>query len=392
MRIGGLSRWESSLRLCIIGNEENRRVRDFQAAAMELGLPKPPCVSWLTIIDGDNSTLSRLATQFDLIRLESPGENEEVHRRLVSLGSGSDAVTLHGELAHLEAWHLGFSKLLDDVAMLPLSFQNSPANVLAMFDKWRSHLRFQTANLGRPKTELVPTDPSLFREFRQRFESRAGGHQGRSSGRVFLKPRYSSSASGICAYRWFGDQEQLIAPIEIDRSTVRPKLFNSLRIRKFTDLADINLILDRLLPEGMICEQWIGKARLPDGAFDLRILVIDGVARHLVVRQSSHPMTNLHLGNRRGSIDEVVSAFGESTIEAARQTAVNAASCFQDSLYVGVDVIIDQRGRCFVCEANAFGDLLPGLRHDGETTYEAILRASLKRFEERTQTERMVVS
>ena len=196
------------------------------------------------------------------------------------------------------------------------------------------------------------------------------------AGRLFLKPRYSSSASGVCAYRWSGDREQLIAPIEIDRGPRGTTLYNSLRVRRFTSIADIDSILASLLPQDMICEQWIRKAKLPDGRIDLRIVVVGGESCHCVVRQSKHPMTNLHLGNQRGDIEQVVDQFGKDVLSSCRRLAEQAAACFSASLYAGVDIMIDARGVPYVCEINAFGDLLPNVLHRGESTYESILRAS----------------
>ena len=55
--------------------------------------------------------------------------------------------------------------------------------------------------------------------------------------------------------------------------------------------------------------------------------------------------------------------------------AERAAACFPDALYAGVDILLSNRKRPLVGEINAFGDLLPNLRHRGDTAYEAIARA-----------------
>jgi glutathione synthase/RimK-type ligase-like ATP-grasp enzyme len=60
--------------------------------------------------------------------------------------------------------------------------------------------------------------------------------------------------------------------------------------------------------------------------------------------------------------------------------AEKAASCFPDSLYAGVDVLIDSRQRPLVGEINAFGDLLPRLTHRGDSAYSAIAKACRARF------------
>jgi hypothetical protein len=130
------------------------------------------------------------------------------------------------------------------------------------------------------------------------------------------------------------------------------------------------------LPQGMIMEQWVPKLTLPGGAVDLRVLVIAGEPRHRVVRQSRHPMTNLHLGNQRGDTAALRACLGSQKFEAALELAVRAAACFPESRYAGVDVLIDTRHRALVGEINAFGDLLPRLVDRGESAYTAIAKAS----------------
>jgi hypothetical protein len=196
------------------------------------------------------------------------------------------------------------------------------------------------------------------------------------NGRLFLKPLHGSSASGVCALRWTPGRQQLMAPLRIRSGRGQAILVNSLDVRTYTTLADIELILGLLLPQGMINEQWIPKISLPGGAVDLRVLVIAGEARHWVVRQSRHPMTNLHLGNQRGSGTALRELIGAAKLEAAFRLAEKAAACFPESLYAGVDILIDSRHRALVGEINAFGDLLPGLTHRGESAYTAIAKSA----------------
>jgi hypothetical protein len=234
-----------------------------------------------------------------------------------------------------------------------------------MFDKWACHQRFLEHKVARPASELAPAD---FPTLRARMRSQG-------SGRLFLKPLHGSSASGVCALRWTPHHQQLIAPLRIQSKHGQPILVNSLKVRTYDTLADLELVLGLLLPQGMILEQWIPKLTLPGGAIDLRVLVIAGEARHWVVRQSRHPMTNLHLGNQRGDAAALRALIGPAKLEAAFRLAERAAACFPDSLYAGVDILIDSRHRALVGEINAFGDLLPRLVHRGESAYAAIAKA-----------------
>ena len=303
----------------------------------------------------------------DWVRIESPGENANVHRRLLEIGGFHQAVE-YGELVGLQANFVGFESIMKWLGQRNWNFQNHPLEMLGMFDKWDSNQRFQAESLNRPKTILAPeTYIELVRAINACFPK----------GRVFLKPRYSSSSSGVCAFHCTPRRQLLIAPIEIEYNSDSFRLFNSLRVRTYSEPETIEAVLNRLLPEHYICEAWIPKARSESGRVDLRILVIDGDARHWVVRESDSPMTNLHLGNRRGCRESFARNFGPQ-LSAALDLAAAAGQCFPKCHYAGVDIVIDRMGKAYVCEINACGDLLPGILDRGETTYEACLRSLLQ--------------
>lgn len=327
--------------LALIGNPENRRIQDYKDTLRRLGQAEPLCYAYEDLLCKPQPIAAAK------VRLDSPGENARVAQLLIERGGGPADVQLeHGEIAYLQEYHRGFCGFLKTITGRCL---NSPAEIASMFDKWECHQRFQRAGLARPSSQLA--SPEMLKA---------------RSGRLFLKPLHGSSASGVCALRWTQARRQLIAPLRIHGS----KLFNSLKVRTYTVSAEIDFILNQLLPQGMIAEEWIPKLSLPGGLSDLRILVVAGRARHRVLRQSFSPMTNLHLGNRRGDPDQV-------DLEPALELAEKAAACFPGALYAGVDILLDYKGRPLVGEINAFGDLLPNLSHEGESAYEAIIRSSL---------------
>jgi len=361
---GVLSPWVSDPRLGLIGNPENRRIHDFQDAVEELGWPRPACLAYEDLLR-DPATLERLDA--DVLRIDSPGENERVGEALIALGGGPSEPHLEfGEIGYLKEYHRGFCEVLGWIEHRDIPCLNSPRDIGVMFDKWACHQRFVEHRIARPPSELAPADFSTVL-----VRMRAQG-----SGQLFLKPLHGSSASGVCALRWTRHHQQLITPLRIQSKLGQPILINSLKICAYTTLADVELILGILLPQGMILEQWIPKLTLSGGAVDLRVLVIAGEARHWVIRQSRHPMTNLHLGNQRGDGAALRELIGRAKLEAAFELAEKAAACFPDSLYAGVDILIDSRHRPLVGEINAFGDLLPRLAHRGESAYTAIAKAS----------------
>jgi hypothetical protein len=128
-----------------------------------------------------------------------------------------------------------------------------------------------------------------------------------------------------------------------------------------------------------IVEQWIPKASFQGSAFDFRIVVINGRARHTVARTSKSPITNLHLGNARGNLADIIAYIGTANFEAAKKAAEQVTISFPDCLYMGVDVLISSNLKQIkVLEVNAFGDLLPSLMDEGESVYEAEINESDK--------------
>ncbi len=337
------------IQLGLVGNLENRRIRDFCNSWQALGQPRP------TLIDYQH--LPQSAPRVDVLRIDSPGESAALAAELIAIGGGPKAAKLeHGEVAYLREFHLGYCAQLQRINDWGLPTFSAPAEIATMFDKWQCHQRFLGAGLSRPPSSLAPLSCAEWQKQRA------------DHGRVFLKPLHGSSSSGVCALRWTSSKQQLQSPIRIAGG----QLFNSLRVQKYETWPEIEFILTRLLPQGMVAESWIPKLTQPGGAMDVRVLVIAGEARHYVVRQSHSPMTNLHLGNRRAN-----SCGLDVPLELAFRLAEKAAACFPQSLYAGVDVLLDLRGQPFIGEINAFGDLLPGLIHRGEDPYSAIANAYL---------------
>jgi hypothetical protein len=166
------------------------------------------------------------------------------------------------------------------------------------------------------------------------------------------------------------------------------RMFNSLTVRRYEREADIAAVVDALAPDGLHLERWLPKASQRGRAADLRVVVVAGRATHAVVRTSTSPLTNLHLGGTRGDLDAVRDAVGTAGGRWPDVLAVceRAAACFPRTLCVGVDLLPAVGWRRFaVGEVNAFGDLLPrltglpGSGAEGLDTYAAQVAAVLRR-------------
>jgi glutathione synthase/RimK-type ligase-like ATP-grasp enzyme len=321
-----------------------------------------------------------------VVRLESPGRDFEVEKALLAAGAdepdaegpariGREAAGRlafdKGRIWYPRQWYLGFRALLRRIdAQLsrcpPCVRMSRPADAEVLFDKVRCQDRFAQAGIPVPRG-LGPV--RSFEELRWRMRE-AGCRS------AFVKLAHGSSASGVVAYRTAGARQEALTTVEMVRQDGELRLYNSRRIRCYSQPAEVAALVDALAREGVQAEEWLPKAGLGDQVFDLRVVVIAGKVRHVVVRMSHSPMTNLHLLNRRGEWPAVAARMGPEAWQAARRTCERAAAVFPDSLHLGVDLLLapDWR-RHAVLEANAFGDLLPGVLSEGMDTYEAEIRA-----------------
>jgi glutathione synthase/RimK-type ligase-like ATP-grasp enzyme len=274
----------------------------------------------------------------------------------------------HGRIRLLRQWYLGFRALLDAWGSLLDGFPgvvalNSPAAIALMFDKVACQGRLREGGVAVPRSLPGITGYAALRE------RLAGG-----AGRVFVKPAHGSSASGVVAYRAGRGREEAITSVELVREGGEVKLYNSLKVRRYAEARDIAFMLDYILGEGAIVEEWIPKAALGGLTFDVRVVVVGGQARHVLPRLGPGPLTNLHLGNRRGEAAALAQLLGPERYAQLLRTATAAVRAIPGTFYAGVDLLIPAGlGTPRVLEVNAFGDLLPNLLHAGEDTYTAEL-------------------
>ena len=374
-------------RVVLIGVPNSRRTELFQAALARAGAPAALVVSYTDLLGG-RAFLPDLVRPGTLVRIDSPGKDFETE--LALLEAGADAEDEEGRYARaaretLDAlefergrihwprqWYLGFRQALRLLEKQLFSSQahylmNSPAEIALMFDKPACHRRLCESGVPVPKCLGIV---GSFDELRE-----AMREQG--CGRVFVKLAHGSSASGVVAYQTDGVRQRATTTVEVVRRGGETILYNSRRIRVHRDAREIAVLVDELCRHRAHVERWFPKAGIEGRTFDLRVVVIAGKARHTVVRLSRHPLTNLHLLNARSSPERVASRMGEAGWADCLHTCERVLKvAFPRSLYAGIDLAVapNFRGRS-VLEVNAFGDLLPGVLHEGLDTYEAELTA-----------------
>jgi len=386
------------MRFVIIGIPGHRRIELFQAALTGLHLPPAQVISYADLIAGQVK-LAEVVRANDVVRIESSGQDWEVERAILQLGAqqiDEEATALHpphgraalslAELNHLafdqgriwpqRQWYLGYRAVLADIERQlldcpPHRLMNHPSDIATLFDKRACH-RHCLAH-------QIPVPPALppihsYAELMATLQDR--GWQS-----VFIKPAHGSSASGVLAYQFSNSERnkhRAVTTVEWVMNQGHVCLYNSLRPRRLHSQAEIAALIDLLCQQRVHVERWIPKAGIDGHAFDLRVLVIDGQAKHTVVRMSRNPMTNLHLGNARGNLERVRSRMSEAAWHAALHTCERVAASFPRSLYVAIDLLITTDfKRHLVLEANAFGDLLPRLLFDGQDTYASEIGAMM---------------
>jgi hypothetical protein len=182
---------------------------------------------------------------------------------------------------------------------------------------------------------------------------------------------------GAVALEWRGDLVRAITTVDVTWQAGRPRLFVSKRPRVLQREFEIAWLIDTLAMEEIVIEDGLPKARWQGKPFDLRIVTIGGQARHVVGRANGSPFTNLNLDAARMTQDDVERQLGDGWVE-AKSLAERAAAQIQGAWSLGMDILMKPNRRLgVVLEANAFGDYLPGLLCNGETTYETELREFL---------------
>ncbi|AFY50988.1 hypothetical protein Nos7524_5265 [Nostoc sp. PCC 7524] len=368
----------------IIANLENRRVGFIQQALAHCDLTPATVVSYADLIAG-RETLEKFKAPNTIIRFESPEKNFEVEKAIIAVGAevsdtgnqqfisakaAADLVFDKGRILYPRQWYLGWRYLLNQWGKQLLSpVINHPHDISVMFDKPLCSDRFSRHHIPIPRSLGVIHNYEHLREQMQ--------IQG--CDRVFIKLSHGSAASGVIAYRANSHRESAITTVERVRQDGQTRLYNSRKIRHYTDHEEITDIINILTAEGVQVEAWLPKAQIQGHPFDVRVVVINVEAQHIVVRLGKSPMTNLHLGNERGNTEDFLAKIGYENWEKMKQTCEAAAALFPNSLYCGIDLLIfpDFR-RHAILEINAFGDLLPGIFWKGLDTYTSEVKAVLK--------------
>jgi hypothetical protein len=325
--------------------------------------PEVELVPWADVVPRDGA-LDGLPA-FDrpaVVRLESPGKDDAVFRLLLEAGARDDPAepprdwraleTPKGLLLRPGLWYRGFRRVLRGLrrafdARPHLAPTACPLAVAEMFDKTATSERLRAAGVPVPDWLADPRDV---------FAALAGPPGGKRSWRTaYLKLNTGSSATGVIALRPDGNRAHGTTTL----AEIGGRFFNSRRLVHLTD-APLERAAEFLLAEGAFAQEGVPMARLDGQNFDVRVVCVYGRPAATIFRLSPGPMTNLHLGGRRGDFGRCRALVPTRDWLDAFDHCAEAAGSF-DSAVAGVDLVFERGfGRHYVLEVNAFGDFFPG--------------------------------
>ncbi len=346
----------------------------FQAALAAQRLPPARVISWLDLAEpGAPARVLRDVPDDAIFRIDSMGEDDAVERAMLRRGeatakqmgatwiSAAQLAAQPYELGRIvcpRQIHCGFLAVLAEIETSSKPgwvVVQPPIAIRSLFDKRITSQQWTRLGIPVPDALWGIETPA---ELRARM--REAGWPA-----VYVKMSASSSASCLAVFTHTTDGEHAITTVE-DTGRAR---YNTRKLQRVTTRRGLDKLLGFLIDEGAQIERAIPKAQLGGKLFDLRVLTIDGVAAFVVVRTSPHPITNLHLGGLRGSVDELRAQMPAETWNAAMATCVRVQQ-ESGAFHVGVDLMFEPGFTAHrVIEGNAFGDLLPNLERDGLDVY-----------------------
>lgn len=357
-------------RYVVIANPDGLRWRAYEPELLgywrEQGVePEVVVVPWRDVVPREGNLDGIPA--FDrpaIVRLESPGRDWDVTRQLLSTGARvAGEEDCFADLEYRKGWlvrpgllYAGFRRVLQglrqSIDVRPhLRPAACPLEVAEMFDKNATSHRLGQAGIPVPPALAAPpTAGELLDQIRaRRWPS------------TYVKLNTGSSASAIAVVRSpaAGPPSAISSIIRLDG-----EFWSTRRLQRHGG-AELVDVLEFLLREGTCVQQGIRMAQIDGQNFDVRVVVIHGQPAFTIFRLSGQPMTNLHLGGRRGDVAACRAAIPTRAWLDGLDRCVETARLYR-SVMVGIDLLFESGyGRHFVLEVNAFGDFFPNLRDEG---------------------------
>jgi len=178
---------------------------------------------------------------------------------------------------------------------------------------------------------------------------------------AFIKPRWGSGAAGVMGYKIspnFSAKRELLCTSAIFENG---KLHNTKQLRNITNPTQIEAIINQVLNQGAVIEQWLPKAKIDNNYFDLRVVYQFGKISFIVARQSASHITNLHLNNSPLDISllQEQEILTSERIKEIETICTQATKLFSGLNVAGIDILLEPNTyKPHIIEINAQGDLI----------------------------------
>ncbi len=312
----------------LIGTKDTKRTEYFIKAAKDLDVPVQ-FMDWDRIYRGsglENLLCHYADSQRAVIKLEPPSYQT-------------------AEFSQMETQLRMYTHALEEMAG-KFSFINSPQGILDALDKRKMKAILSAAG--------VPVTP-VFMERVDSAEQLYARMDEENVSAVFLKPVRFSGAAGVVAIRRQRSSGKMAAYTSCVLEKTR--VINTKKIRMMREEKPITELIQALIPMDVMAEKWIPKDTVGGKSYDLRVVWQFGKRKHMVVRRSASPITNLHLNNQ--AADGTVIGLGRDTceeIDALCECAMEAVSGLQ---VAGIDILLEKGSRKpRIIEINGQGDLI----------------------------------
>ncbi len=336
-------------RYVVVGNPTTNRVQsylaEFDAFWQHLGQnAELEVLPWADLILARGKLSFPIFDSPAIVRLESFGRDRQVEDLLLYYDCGSDVFPTYqrGLLRSPMIVHQHFVQILEQLetefATRPhLRPTAAPSAIRTMFDKAATARLLRDAGLPVPDWQPLTLDQPC------------------PWPTTYAKLTHGSAAVGMVAMH---------CQRGVTRGTTtvlhRDGSFWNTRQLQQIDAHELQVVLKFLHNNGAIAQEGIVPFQVDGLNTDLRVICVSGEPIATIFRQSSGPMTNLHLGGRRVDTDTCRRLLPKRLWLDALDSCAAAASLF-DATMVGIDLVFD-RGmtRHYLLEVNAFGDFVPG--------------------------------
>ena len=310
------------MELILIGTKDAKRTVYFERAASELNTP-------FTFVDWDRleQELPFFSHGEYVIKIDPPAYQT-------------------CKLSDMQQELDKYQKCLHQLQSTGCAFLNTPESILTLLNKSLCKTCLQNAG--------IPTTQMLAGEFKNTENLISSMYENKVYA-VFIKPVFFSGAAGVVALRIHPRSNKMTAytSCRLEQGI----LINTKRLFKLESEQEIRTLLAALLSVDVMVERWHPKESFQGKSYDLRVVYQFGHIAFVVARQSSGPVTNLHLNNQ--ALDVTTLGLTPEKFQEIEGLCMEAVNLFPGLSMAGIDILIEKNtGRLLIIEMNGQGDLV----------------------------------